>query len=127
MSTAQKILKDGFYDVGDELEIALKLDQIAEYSNAADAVILRDAAIDIRHLVRLVQDFSKIRKNKKAANPFFYKVDDVATMLNLSKSSIYRMVGLNELPSIVKLSDRASGFVAKEIDDWIVKKISREA
>jgi len=51
-----------YFDGSEELEIAEALEEMAEYSPIADAVTMRDAAIDIRFLVENVIELLKEKK-----------------------------------------------------------------
>ncbi len=128
VSTIKQILDQGYFDAAEEIEGAIILDSIAEKLSAGDAVALRDAAIDIRYLIGLVQDFSKslkVRHSKASSSTaqVFYKLSDVVIMLQLSTSSIYRMVKIVEFPKQIKISERASGWLKVEVDEWVENKI----
>ncbi|MDT8311908.1 MAG: AlpA family phage regulatory protein [Methylophaga sp.] len=128
-----EIAANGYFDAADELEVACMLEALADsISNdprcQIDTCTLKDAAQDIRYLVKLVQDFSKKDKPKRArpvssVTPRFYKADDVSTLLAISKGSIYRMAANGEFPKPIKICDRSSGFDKEAVDAWIDKKI----
>lgn len=119
----KKILADGFFDAGEELDIALRLEDMAETTSIGDAVVLRDAAIDIRYMIGIIQEASKLKKRPIGIEPVFYKLDEVMKLTSLSNSTIYRMVSLNEMPSQIKIGSRSSGWVKAEIDNWVQSKI----
>ena len=43
----------------------------------------------------------------------------VSKLTTLSKSTIYRMVKREAFPSPIQLSGNRSGFIAKEVENWI--------
>jgi prophage regulatory protein len=117
---AKEILKNGYFDASDELENAVLLESIASNS-ICDSVAIKDAAIDIRYLVGLVQDLAKM--NNYIVSPALLKIQDVQKLTQLSDSSIYRLAGLGKFPRPIKLSNRASAFVKEDIEQWIEEKI----
>jgi len=52
----------------------------------------------------------------------FYTIDEVATLLRISKPTVYREVRRKHLPPIVKLSSGRSGFSRDAIDKIIRAK-----
>lgn len=57
------------------------------------------------------------------------RLPQLRAQINLSKSSIYKMVADGTFPAPVRLGKRAVGWLAAEIENWITKRItaSREA
>ena len=55
------------------------------------------------------------------------KINDVATMVALSKPSIYRLINEGKFPKQIKLSARSSGWLLSEVEQWLEERInSRE-
>ena len=56
------------------------------------------------------------------------RLPQVKDRTGLSRSSIYLRMANNEFPSTISLGGRAVGWLEKDIDDWLDKKIqaSRE-
>jgi len=50
------------------------------------------------------------------------KIADVMERTKFSKTHIYRLITAGEFPAAVKLGERATGWDADEIDDWITEK-----
>ena len=48
----------------------------------------------------------------------FLRLRDVEQLTGLSKSSVYRLEARGELPSRLKLSARASAWIASEVQAW---------
>lgn len=57
------------------------------------------------------------------------RLPQLRAQINLSKSSIYKMVADGTFPAPVKLGKRAVGWLAAEIENWVTTRIaaSREA
>jgi prophage regulatory protein len=51
------------------------------------------------------------------------KINKVCELTGLSKSSIYRLSKVGKLPKQVKVSDRSSGFIESEIQDFIKQRM----
>lgn len=51
------------------------------------------------------------------------RISEVQKRTGLSRSGIYYLVKKNEFPSPIKLGERASGFIAREVDEWIDSRI----
>ncbi len=57
-----------------------------------------------------------------------YRLRDVCRATGLSKSTIYRMAADGKFPKPFKITDRASGWDAEEVERWIAERIAaREA
>ena len=52
------------------------------------------------------------------------KLPQVKDLAAMSRSEIYRRVGLGTFPAPVKLGEHASAWVASEIDSWIADRIA---
>lgn len=50
------------------------------------------------------------------------KLPDVMAATSLSRSSIYDFIKRGKFPAPVKLSDRAVGWLASEINGWIAER-----
>jgi prophage regulatory protein len=53
------------------------------------------------------------------------KLPEVQRQTALSRTEIYRKIQANNFPSPIKLGLRASGWVEKEIQDWITAQINK--
>jgi len=51
------------------------------------------------------------------------RLPQVKDRTGLSRSSIYLRMANNEFPSTISLGGRAVGWLEKDIDDWLDKKI----
>lgn len=51
------------------------------------------------------------------------KLSEVKLMTGLSASSIYRGVSASTFPSQIKLSERSSGWLKSEVEQWLKKRI----
>lgn len=51
------------------------------------------------------------------------KLPAVTALTGLSKSSIYVLIAQGDFPKSIPLSERAVGWLAAEIDDWIATRI----
>jgi prophage regulatory protein len=71
--------------------------------------------------------------NKKEAKPYpgegLLRLPDVIHVTGLSRAHIYALAADGQFPKPVKISDRASGWVASEIDTFVAARIAatREA
>ena len=52
------------------------------------------------------------------------KLNEVKKTTSLSGSSIYRLIKEDQFPKQVKLSERSSGWVASEIEQWLEDRIA---
>ena len=56
------------------------------------------------------------------------KLPEVRALTALSRSTIYRLILRGKFPKQIKLSERSSGWIKQEVEDYIDQKISdREA
>lgn len=51
------------------------------------------------------------------------KLNEVIHRTALSSTTIYRLVSLGEFPKQVKLSERSSGWLESEVNQWIEKRV----
>jgi len=51
------------------------------------------------------------------------KLSEVKRKTTLSSSSIYRKVAAGEFPSPIKLSERSSGWLQTEVENWIDERV----
>lgn len=52
------------------------------------------------------------------------RLPEVSKKSGKSKSSIYRDMALGEFPKQIKLSERSSGWIESEVDQWIEARIN---
>jgi prophage regulatory protein len=53
------------------------------------------------------------------------RLPDVIKKTALSRSQIYRLIGLGEFPSQIQLGERSSGWIEDEVDQWLIQRIER--
>jgi prophage regulatory protein len=53
------------------------------------------------------------------------RLPDVIRKTALSRSQIYRLVGLGDFPRQIPLGERAAAWIEQEVDQWISQKIER--
>lgn len=53
----------------------------------------------------------------------FIRLPGVCERTGLARSTIYRLIGAGLFPSPIRVSARASAWIASEIDDWIARRI----
>ena len=46
-------------------------------------------------------------------------------VVRLSSTSIYRLIEAGEFPPPIKLSSRSSGWIASEVNDWVITRIEK--
>jgi len=51
------------------------------------------------------------------------KLSEVKQITKLSGSSLYRMISRAEFPKQIKLSQRSSGFLRSEVEQWLQERI----
>ena len=51
------------------------------------------------------------------------RIADVMRKTALSRSQIYRLVGLGVFPTQIHLGERAAGWIEGEIDNWLLDRI----
>lgn len=51
------------------------------------------------------------------------KLTDVKRITGLSGSSIYRAISINKFPRQIKLSERSSGWLKSEVEQWLKERI----
>lgn len=51
------------------------------------------------------------------------RLPDVIRKTALSRSQIYRLIGMGNFPKQVSLSERAAGWIEEEIDAWLNSRI----
>lgn len=59
-----------------------------------------------------------------AGAPTLERLPKVKARTGLSRSAIYRLVANRQFPAPVKLGERASGWSAHEVDQWIAERIA---
>ncbi|MCH9739832.1 MAG: AlpA family transcriptional regulator [Epsilonproteobacteria bacterium] len=52
------------------------------------------------------------------------KLPDVVKLSSLSSASIYRLIKKGEFPKQIKLSERSSGWLLSEVEQWLDSKVS---
>lgn len=57
------------------------------------------------------------------ANEKILRLTDVKEITGLSRSTIYNKISKNTFPKPVSLGVRATGWVQREINDWIAQRI----
>ncbi|MFT3905622.1 MAG: AlpA family transcriptional regulator [Steroidobacteraceae bacterium] len=58
------------------------------------------------------------------APPRILRLPAVEARTGLRRDTVYRKARLGEFPRPVKLSERASGWVESEIDEWVAERIA---
>lgn len=61
----------------------------------------------------------KQHRDERRTKVKIYRMQEVATMLGLSKATVYKLIAAGEFPRGVKLGPRARGWTEKEIREWI--------
>lgn len=51
------------------------------------------------------------------------KISEVKQTTGLSRSSIYRLASKGEFPKPIKLSERSSGWIMSEVEQWLNGRI----
>lgn len=51
------------------------------------------------------------------------KISEVKQATGLSRSSIYRLASKGEFPKPIKLSERSSGWIMSEVEEWLNGRI----
>jgi len=64
----------------------------------------------------------EFRKDQKMTNKIL-RLPEVIQRTGLSKSRIYKLMKDDKFPKTILLSDRAVGWIEKELDNWIESKI----
>jgi prophage regulatory protein len=52
------------------------------------------------------------------------KLSEVKGVVPLSTASIYRLIKKGEFPKQIKLSERSSGWVLEEVEQWLEERIN---
>lgn len=52
------------------------------------------------------------------------RLNEVMTMTGFKRSSIYKMIDEGRFPRQISLSERAVGWLASEIEDWIKARVA---
>ncbi len=52
------------------------------------------------------------------------KLNKVKNLTALSRTTIYRLIANGKFPKQIKLSERSSGWLLSEIDEWLDEKIN---
>ena len=53
------------------------------------------------------------------------RLPEVLRKTALSRSQVYRLIGMHQFPQQIQLGERASGWIEEEIDDWLRARIER--
>jgi len=53
------------------------------------------------------------------------KLSKLKDVVPLSTASIYRLIKKGEFPKQIKLSERSSGWLLEEIEQWLVNQINK--
>lgn len=64
------------------------------------------------------------QQQKTDAPPQFIRLPEVVRLTGIKRTHIYRLQQLGKFPKRIKLSARASVYVASEISDWIAARIA---
>jgi len=51
------------------------------------------------------------------------KLPEVKSITSLSRSSVYRLITQGSFPKQIKLSERSSGWIKSEIEQWLADRI----
>jgi len=62
------------------------------------------------------------QKGAKMPNKII-KLDSVKEMTTFSESTIYRLISQGKFPKQVKLAERSSGWIEREIEDYLDSRI----
>ena len=62
--------------------------------------------------------------NENVQSKQILRLNDVIKKIGLSRSSIFKMIDANSFPQSISLNERAIGWLASEIDDWIDSRIT---
>ena len=57
------------------------------------------------------------------SNSKVLKVKEVASEISVSVPQVYKLVSLGKFPKQIKLSERASGWLRTEIDEWLQSRV----
>ena len=57
------------------------------------------------------------------SNSKVLKVKEVASEISVSVPQVYKLVSLGKFPKQINLSDRASGWLRTEIDEWLQSRV----
>lgn len=68
--------------------------------------------------------FLAIRGIKKMSTRLVLRLPEVENLTGLKKSSIYKLILLEQFPKQFKLSARSSGWLLEEVNDWIATRAS---
>ena len=53
------------------------------------------------------------------------RIQEVANLTGLSRSSIYKQIKLKNFPTGVKITDRSTAWPSEEIDLWVRQRIAQ--
>lgn len=53
------------------------------------------------------------------------RIKEVMTATGLSRSSIYKYIGLDKFPRPVPIGERAAAWVSDEIESWIIARVEQ--
>ena len=53
------------------------------------------------------------------------RIKDIINKTGLSRSSVYRLAQAGEFPKPIKLSERSSGWLESEVNNWIDSRIEQ--
>lgn len=51
------------------------------------------------------------------------KINEVSKKCSLSRATIYKKIKEGGFPKQIKLSERSSGWLESEVNDWIISKV----
>ena len=126
--------------LGDSLELAQKLDEIADDADTTSAYFLREAAQNLRayftltlSLVAHVSDKpdllvgqerqAYIGPNHHASSGLLLRLPEVSTLASMSRTQIYDRIQVGTFPKPIK-QGKASVWVRGEIEAWVQSQIS---
>lgn len=55
-------------------------------------------------------------------HPRFYRIKQIAEMLNVSKSTIWSWVGKGSFPAAVKLAENTTAWRHEDVEQWILSR-----
>ena len=58
-------------------------------------------------------------------NTSLLRLSDVVKITGLARATIYAKVSTNTFPPPIKLSERASAWIAEEVEQWVQERIAQ--
>jgi len=77
---------------------------------------------EIKHLISTTSKTQNVTSNNKLPKSKIIRPKELANMLSISISTLYKMQDDDQLPAKVKISSHAVGWLRSDIEEWLMSR-----